>query len=149
MSPFLSILDSYRKRTNSFIRFLLVGVLNTLVGLSTIFILLNSLGFSYYISTFVGNGIGAMVSFFLNRTFTFDSGTSIKAGAPKFIAVILFCYYCAYTISSIAAGWLVPNLIGIHMISEKEIAVLLGTIIYTILNYLGQKYFVFKALKGV
>lgn len=144
MSPFLSILDSYRKRTNSFFRFLLVGVLNTLIGLTTIFILLNSLGFSYYFSTFVGNGMGAMVSFWLNRTFTFDSETSVKAGAPKFIAVILICYYCAYSISSIVAGGFPFDRFGIHTISEKDIAVLLGTVMYTSLNYLGQKYVVFK-----
>ena len=56
-----------------FVRFLMVGVANTIVGLSVMYLLLHLAGLSYWTSTFLGNSVGAVVSFFLNRSFTFRS----------------------------------------------------------------------------
>jgi putative flippase GtrA len=140
----LLTLDNYQRRTNSLFRFLLVGVVNTVVGLSTMYILLNGLAMSYYLSTFLGNGIGALVSYFLNRRFTFNSTVSLNKGAPKFILVILICYYVAYTVSSLATIQMGSYHLFTFSVGEEEVAVLLGTGLYTILNFLGQKYFVFR-----
>ncbi|NEY70864.1 GtrA family protein [Bacillus mesophilus] len=134
---------SYLKRTSPFIRFLLVGVINTLVGLSIIFILLE-LTLNYWFATFVGNSVGAAVSFFLNRMFTFKSSVSIQRGIPTFTLTILVCYFGSYA----TGKWLVmlagpPSLLPIF-ISEQDLAVLLGAALYTLSNYLGQKYFVFS-----
>jgi putative flippase GtrA len=131
------------KRTNPFIRFLLVGVVNTLVGLSVIFIFLE-LTKNYWFATFVGNSVGAAVSFFLNRTFTFKSSVSLQRGIPVFILTILVCYSGSYATSK----WLIM-LAGLPaflptFISEQDVAVLLGAGLYTLSNYLGQKYFVFS-----
>ncbi|MEH7382902.1 GtrA family protein [Bacillus sp. JJ1533] len=134
------ITTHFLKPTNTFIRFLLVGVLNTLVGLSSIFMLLHVIGLSYWISTFLGNSIGAVVSYQLNRRFTFASHTAIGRSFPLFVAVILGCYFLSFSISKIVA-----SLILAHY--PNEAAVLLGTGLYTIMNYLGQKYIVFQPKK--
>ena len=70
--------------TSSFARFLLVGLFNTLVGLSASFAFFNLLHLNYWISTFAGNTIGAVVSYTLNRTFTFRSNVSIGSSWWKF-----------------------------------------------------------------
>jgi putative flippase GtrA len=137
-------LGSFLKRTNVFTRFLLVGMVNTLTGLSIIFLLLNGLGLSYWISTFVGNGVGASVSYLLNRTFTFNSQTDFSKGFPRFIAVILICYFLSYSLSEFVAAGVYHSFGTVPFISEDEFAILLGSGLYTIANYFGQRYFVFK-----
>ncbi|PLS17581.1 polysaccharide biosynthesis protein GtrA [Bacillus sp. M6-12] len=132
------------KQTNSFTRFLLVGIFNTCIGLSAVYFFLNALGFSYWISTFIGNSIGAAVSFFLNRSFTFHSSVSAKSGIPKFIAVILICYFGAYSISEFMAEYIDRYMAAFQLISKNNLAVLMGTGFYTIANYAGQKIFVFR-----
>ncbi|RFU70658.1 GtrA family protein [Peribacillus saganii] len=132
------------KPTNSFVRFLLVGIINTCVGLSAVFLFLNIFGFNYWLSTFTGNSIGAAVSFFLNRSFTFHSSVSVKSGIPKFIAVILICYFGAYSISEAMANYLERNIEAFQLLSKTNLAVLMGTGFYTIANYAGQKIFVFR-----
>lgn len=137
-------LGSFLKRTNRFTRFLLVGVINTLTGLSVIFILLNILGLSYWTSTFIGNCVGALVSYLLNRTFTFNSQIDFTKGVPRFITVILVCYFLSYSLSEFLADGVYLLDSSILFINEEEFAILLGSGLYTIANYFGQRNFVFK-----
>jgi putative flippase GtrA len=134
------IFETFLKRTNSFVRFLAVGVLNTIIGLTTMFLLMHAVGLSYWLSTFLGNTIGAIVSYFLNRSFTFESHVPIAKGGLRFAAVICACYFFSYAISRMLA----KGVSGDFPIQEKDFAVIVGTAIYTVANYLGQKYFVFK-----
>lgn len=140
MSYFTMIFETYLKRTNSFVRFLAVGVVNTLIGLTIMFLLMHAVGLSYWLSTFLGNMIGAMASYFLNRSLTFGSHVPIIKGGFRFAAVICSCYFISYTISRMLA----EGIRGDFPLREKDFAVIMGTAIYTVTNYLGQKYFVFK-----
>ncbi|MGY3316165.1 putative flippase GtrA [Peribacillus simplex] len=135
------VLKNYLKHTNSFIRFLLVGMVNTGVGLSIMLFLMNVLELSYWFSTFFGNGMGAVTSFLLNRTFTFRSDIDWRRGVARFFCVILICYSAAYSLGQAIAGSLEAS---VHFSIQQNVAVLIGTIFYTVLNYIGQKYFVFK-----
>jgi putative flippase GtrA len=137
-------LGSFLKRTNRFTRFLLVGMVNTLTGLFIIFLLLNVFGLSYWISTFVGNCVGAVVSFLLNRTFTFNSQIDFTKGIPRFIIVILVCYFLSYFLSEFLANGVYDFYNIITYFTEEEFAILLGSGFYTITNYFGQRNFVFK-----
>ena len=53
------------------LRFLLVGVINTLVGCGTMFLLYNLAHWSYWSSSAANYIVGGIVSFFLNKYFTF------------------------------------------------------------------------------
>lgn len=127
-----------------FIKFLCVGVLNTAVGLLIIFLLLNVAGLNYWLSTFIGNSTGAVVSYFLNKTFTFKSDVSNKEAMWKFAAVILACYAVSYSVS-----YLLFKLVNIEWISDAwirdNLSALAGAGIYTLMNYFAQKYLVFKS----
>lgn len=140
------ILEKLLKPTNSsFIRFLLVGVVNTFVGLLIMFVLLNGAGFSYWASTFTGNTIGAGVSFLMNRRFTFRSNITVYRGLPRFLAMIFLCYFCSYFVSEqLMSQFILPS-----PTLKKNASVLLGSGLYTISNYAGQKYFVFKKMSPV
>lgn len=143
MNSITLILESCLKRTNSFIRFLIVGAINTLTGLSTMFLLFNTVEFTFWFSTFLGNSVGAIVSYSLNRTFTFHSKVPIKKSVLRFIAVILFCYFFSYTVSSMAAD-MIKEQFSFSMLRAENLAMFIGTAVYMITNYFGQKLFVFK-----
>ncbi|MCR8645617.1 GtrA family protein [Paenibacillus sp. N1-5-1-14] len=130
--------------SSSFIRFLLVGVLNTLVGLSVSFIVLNLAGWNYWLATATGNIVGAVCSYFLNRTFTFRSNATVGSSWWKFSLVIGVCFGLSYGMSL----WLTQGLEliwpNISTSLFENAAILLGNGIYTILNYLGHRYFTFR-----
>lgn len=125
----------------TFLKFLLVGVFNTFIGLGLMFFLKNGLKWPYWIATFTGNTAGAAVSFFLNRAFTFNSKVAINKGAVRFTAVIVICYALSYSVSKSFAD-LIDG--GQDIISADNLAILIGSGIYTITNYFGQKWFVFS-----
>lgn len=127
----------------SFIRFILVGIVNTIVGLSFMYLFLHVAGFSYWLSTFLGNSIGACVSFLLNRNFTFKSQNSVVGSAFRFVIVILCCYFISYDIGKKFTEWALNMLPFSFGNLTTDLAVLVGTGLYTVLNYFGQKLFVF------
>jgi putative flippase GtrA len=127
-----------------FIRFLLVGVVNTIVGLSAMYLFLHGFSFSYWVSTFLGNIIGACVSYILNRSFTFKSNAEIGTSMVRFAIVILVCYFISYFLGQKIALYLFSQLSFLGTKYAQDAAVLFGTGIYTITNYLGQRIFVFK-----
>lgn len=128
---------------HSFARFLLVGVLNTIVGLSAAYLLLNGAGLSYWVSTFLGNCIGAVVSYFLNKTFTFRDQQSVGKSWWRFLLVTFGSYVLAYWIGLHAAQWVVTRLTDNARWVENA-AVLVGAGLYTIANYVGHKLFTFR-----
>lgn len=137
------IFESYLKQTNTFIRFLFVGVINTIIGLSSMLVLFNAIGLSYWLATFLGNCTGATVSYFLNRGFTFQSQVNNIANIPRFIIVIVACYFFSYSVSYLTINMMTEmKLIGNNHQAEN-FAIMIGTVFYTVFNYLGQRYFVF------
>jgi putative flippase GtrA len=133
---------------NSFFRFLLVGIVNTIVGLSSMYILLHGFSLSYWASTFIGNIIGACVSYFLNRRFTFKSSAAVGKSMIQFAAVILVCYFISYYLGEKLALYCFSLLPFLGKKYAADAAVLFGTGFYTITNYLGQKLFVFNKNKN-
>lgn len=129
---------------HSFVRFLLVGVMNTIVGLSAAYALLNLLRLDYWTSTFLGNCIGACVSYYLNKKFTFQSQVSVGRSIWKFAAVILACYVLSYWAGLVLSSWLLAMVSVDHAGWVDNLAVLIGAGLYTISNYAGQRYFAFR-----
>ena len=57
----------------TFLRFLLVGVINTVVGTAVMFGMYNGLHCSYWVSSAANYVVGSLVSYFLNKHFTFHN----------------------------------------------------------------------------
>jgi putative flippase GtrA len=126
------------------IRFLLVGVVNTAVGWFLMFFFYHAAGWSYWASTFIGNSVGAVVSYLLNRRFTFKSDTPLLAGFLRFILVVLVCYVLSYHLGERLTNWAFSRVDAVSG-HAADIAILLGSALYTITNYFGQKLVVFAA----
>lgn len=123
------------------IKFLLVGVVNTLVGTSVMFLSYNLLHFSYWTSSAANYVIGSMVSYFLNKYFTFQQKERSVKTVFKFVANITLCYLLAYGIAKplvrhLLSGWTVTI--------QENGAMVCGMGLFVVFNYLGQRFFVFK-----
>lgn len=126
-----------------FLKFLAVGLVNTFIGMGLMLLLKNGMGYSFWYATFTGNSLGAAVSFLLNRSFTFNSRVSVLVGGPRFIMVVLACYFLSFSLSRMISGTMSFITVWQFYLESDNIAILLGSIIYTITNYIGQKTFVF------
>ena len=88
---------------NSIPKFLLVGVGNTLLSMVLMFLLE---GLGYWPSTAIAYVAGAVMSFFLNRHFTFHSKETLLRSAVKFAVNVAVCYVIAYPLP--AGCWGTP-----------------------------------------
>lgn len=125
---------------NSFVRFLLVGVSNTLLSMILMFLLE---GLGYWPSTSIAYVAGAILSFFLNRYFTFRSEERFWRSAGKFIVNVALCYVIAYTVAQPLIGWLLSGT-AISAVWQERIAKVAGMCLYTLINYFGQRFFAFR-----
>ena len=122
-------------------KFLLVGVGNTLLS-AVLMILLEGLG--YWPSTAIAYVSGAVMSFFLNRKFTFQSETEMGRSAVKFAINVAVCYVLAYSIAQ-PLGSMILGAMGVKDVWLERLTKLGGMGLYTILNYFGQRFFAFQA----
>ncbi len=121
-------------------KFLLVGVGNTLLS-AVLMILLEGLG--YWSSTAIAYVAGAVMSFFLNRRFTFQSRETMGRSAVKFALNVAVCYVLAYSIAQ-PLGGTVLGAMGLTGIWLERLTKLGGMGLYTVLNYFGQRFFAFQ-----
>lgn len=124
-----------------FLRFLLVGVINTVVGMGTMFLLYNWGGCGYWFSSACNYLVGGTVSYFLNKYYTFEQKERDSKYVFRFICNTLLCYLIAYG----AAKPLVLQLpLGLSEHMMGNLAMLCGAGLYTLLGYIGQRLFVFR-----
>lgn len=121
-------------------KFLLVGVGNTLLSAVLMFVL-EPLG--YWPSTAIAYVAGAVMSFFLNRKFTFKSEEDFVKSVVKFAVNVAVCYLLAYSIAQ-PLGRIILGALGVEGIWLERLTKIGGMGLYTILNYFGQRFFAFK-----
>ena len=127
-------------------KFLLVGVLNTLVGNGLQFVFLNWADWSIRWSSIVSTVLASVMSYFLNRYFTFQYKGNDKTVILRFALNIALCYFIAY---EIIAQWLVfPLLAGLGEFWQKNLSVVCGMVSFVACNYLGQRLFTFREKKN-
>lgn len=126
-----------------FFKFVIVGVINTIFSMLIMFLLYNLLHFGYWGSSVIAYVLSSVLSFFLNRNFTFNNKDSIAKTAFRFIINIAICYIIAY---SLAKPLVLMCLSGTALSANivEQIAMLFGMVLFTLLNYVGQRFFAFK-----
>lgn len=125
----------------TFLKFILVGIINTGVGAGVMFAAYNWLGFSYWISSALNYIIGSIVSYFLNKNYTFESKEHGWKPIARFAINISVCYLLAY---GIAKPVMKAILSGFTVKFQENMAMLAGMGLFVILNYFGQRFFAFK-----
>lgn len=134
--------ESLRKKfDNKLVRYTIVGIINTIFGSSVMFIAYNIFNFTYWISSALNYILGSILSFFLNKHFTFKSKNKSFTEAIKFALNVALSYFLAYGIAKDLVG---EVLIGQSQSVQENLAMLVGMFLYVGLNFLGQNFFVFK-----
>ena len=136
------MIDKIRKVLDiTFWKFILVGIANTLFGTAIMFIFYNVCHMSYWISSASNYVFGSILSYFLNKHFTFQNRNKDKKVVVRFIINITCCYLVAYG----AARPIVRLILGgFGKKVQDNCAMLTGMFVLVLLNYIGQRLWAIK-----
>ena len=123
------------------LKFLIVGVVNTVFRTIVMFSLYNLAGCSYWISSAANYILGSILSFFLNKYFTFQNRERSWGQVVRFTVNIAACYLVAYGVAKPAVRMLLS---GQSVSIQENAAMLAGMCLFTGLNYFGQRLFAFR-----
>lgn len=130
-----------------FIKYCLVGVLNTLVTLGVIYMCKSLLGWNLYVSNALGYICGVVNSFLCNRQWVFHSHGNYGREALKFVCGFFVCYalqlWVVWMLTSAYGGYDF-RVLGI-VLSGYGIATLLGNVVYTLANFVYNRMVTFTA----
>ena len=136
------ILSSFFDAT--FLKFMLVGVINTLVGTVVMFFCFNVLAWSYWISSAMNYIVGSIVSYVLNKRYTFEHKGHNWGTVWKFIVNITICYGLAYGLAKPFVTWMLS---GVSTNIQGNAALMVGMVLFVGLNYIGQRFWAFSFKK--
>ena len=125
----------------TFFKFILVGIINTVVGTAVMFIAYNVFHLSYWVSSAANYVVGSVCSYFLNKYFTFQNKEKSSVILLKFVVNITVCYLIAY---GGAKKLILLLLSGFSKQWQDNVAMVCGMGLFVILNYFGQRFFAFK-----
>jgi putative flippase GtrA len=117
------------------LRFAVVGLLNTTIGLAAIYSLIYFGGAGPALSNAVGYAIGFVISFALNHVWTFKCSRPMTQALPKYLLAAIVCYLLNLSAVMIGSAYLSVNI---------YIAQLIGVCIYTLCMFIGCRLFVFS-----
>lgn len=148
------------------LKFLFVGILNTIVGYLLTVLFMNVLNFGYWPSTALSYILASVMSYFLNKYFTFKNTEKGIKPVLRFSLNIGVCYLLAYGIAQPLVGFImqldfmsswVSSIINTPLMLSlfggntvkfcDNVAVLAGMGLFMCFNYIGQRFFAFKAKK--
>ena len=128
-----------------FWKFILVGILNTVVGMGLQFLFFNLCGWNEWVSSLIGYILGSILSYFLNKYYTFRYKKRDWKVVARFAANICLCYLVSYGVAKPIVSALLS---GFSVAVRENGAMLCGMCIFVALNYLGQRFFAFKNEDG-
>ena len=125
----------------TFMKFIMVGIINTIVGTTIMFVFYNVFHLNYWVSSASNYFFGSICSYILNKHFTFNYKKHFWSSFLRFIINILICYLLAYGIAKPLIKWILSDL---NTTYQENIAMILGMCLFVAFNYLGQRFFAFK-----
>ena len=121
------------------LRFVTVGVLNTGLGYVVIFACMYWVGLSAVLSNLTGYAVGMVVSYFLNRIYTFRSVAGKKREVVRFLSIFVAAYL-------VNIGVLL--LLVDHTRIYHGLAQVVAGLVYTVVFYVLSKHYVFAPSKS-
>ncbi|NQU72686.1 MAG: GtrA family protein [Rhodospirillales bacterium] len=120
---------------SQFARYLIVGIVNTLVGLGIIFAAKAFINFGDVAANATGYAVGLIIGFVLNRSWTFSHKGEIFASVYRYIGVFAVAYFLNLGTVLFLIDWAQIN---------AYLAQAAGVFCYTIVFFILSKYFVFS-----
>lgn len=134
------------------IHFGMVGVINTLMGWGIMAVLYNLIHMNYWLSSGISYFIGSVFSYHANAKLTFKVEERDKWLLWRFALNIIVCYLIAFSVAKPFTARAL-DAIGlssggrISVVLLENIAMICGMCIFIVMNFFGQKLFVFRKRK--
>jgi putative flippase GtrA len=125
--------------SRSALRYLAVGIVNTIFGLGLIYTTMYLFGLGNAQANMLGYFAGILLSFVLNRRWTFQHKGPTAPAFAKFIVVTVVAY-----LVNLATVLFLADALGIN----RYLAQAAGIPPYTLVGYLGARLFAFKTAEG-
>ena len=123
------------------LRFIIVGCINTVVGTAIMFGLYNLASCSYWVSSAANYILTSILSFFLNKYFTFQNKEKSWKQLGMFVINITICYLLAYGMAKPVVSWILHDQ---SKSVQENLSMLVGMGAFVVFNYVGQRLVVFK-----
>ena len=120
---------------NQLFKYSVVGIFNTIIGLTVIYFCFNILSFNYIFANIIGYACGLVNSFIWNKKWTFKSTKHYSTEIIPFLTVFGVSY-----LTNLLAVIISVELIGIH----PNISQILGIVAYSSTNFLINRYWTFS-----
>lgn len=132
--------------------YLILGVVNFIVCTSIMFVLFNLCGCSAHVAPVVNYALGSLIWYLSCRYLLFRENPLSWQGIVRFILEVVVCYVLTfYIVAPLVANWLLRYESVRELFAfggwdkiEGNCEMTIGTIAYAVLNYFGQRYFVFS-----
>lgn len=125
----------------TFLKFIVVGIINTLFGMAIMFYCYNILDLGHWFSSAMNYLFGGILSYFLNKKYTFEVKKTSQKAIIRFAINLTVCYLIAYGVAQPLALYLFQ---GAGEKLQGNIALGIGMGLYVLLNYVGQRFWAFK-----
>lgn len=130
------------------VKYLVVGVMNTLITLCVIFVCKIWLGVNPYVSNALGYVAGLINSFLWNRSWVFRSNGKMTRQAMVFFSGFLVCYAVQFLVvwllNQSPFGDLQFMIWPGFIITGYGVATLIGNVCYTLTNFVYNRLVTFK-----
>lgn len=132
-----------------FVKYAIVGVMNTVVTFVVIFIMKSVLGVNPLVSNAIGYVAGLINSFIWNKRWVFQSKKGAGREAVKFLIGFGVCYgiqlFVVWALTyRTPLGEMTWDLAGIMTVSGYAVATIAGNVVYTVSNYVYNRLITFR-----
>ena len=133
----MEIIKLDQKTKKQLLRFVCVGVLAVLVDFMVYFLLVELTDLNYAIAKFISFFAGTLVSYVINKLWTFEQNK--KSSKQFWMFIGLYMVTLGFNVG--------VNSMVLDVFKNTLFAFLCATGTSTILNFIGQKFWVFKGEK--
>ncbi len=134
--------------------FILIGMLNTVLSQVLMQYLNRVWGGGFWGSSAFVYVVTSVLSYFLNRRFSFKNTDRVAHTAWRFALVIGVCYLLGHLLAGPATAlglWIAPGFLPFlnrlfpHLgWNQEQLSLLVAQVIFNVFNYIGQRFFAFN-----
>jgi putative flippase GtrA len=121
--------------TSQLLRYLIVGAVNTGIGLACIFSATYFLGLGDVQANVTGYAVGILFSYGLHRFWTFEYRGAVGRSLSRFVLVFAFAYGC-----NLLTMLLVHRVVDMNLYLSQSF----GVLVYVAVGFLGSRSYAFS-----
>ena len=129
--------------------YLITGLISTAINWTITYVFNNFLHLGYWVTSAAAFLCSLVFTYFANKKYTFKNTEAQSKVLPRYLAEVFICFILAYGAGKPVLDWFFSKVVQPDWDADKlnTIKGILANICYIGLNYIGQKFFVFRKTK--